>query len=213
MIPASARKAAPVSPRRDAWPVRAFIGIPLPAEGQEAVAGLQDYLRALPPFSEFRWVPPGNVHITLRFLGDISGDEAAAASTALASGSAGGRAFSFPLDRLGAFPRAENPSVLWAGPMEPPPALVSLAENLQSALVRAGFPAEERPFRPHLTLARRRRKKRPPRGLAAALREADEARPGPCPVLRMSEAALIQSDLRPGGVVYTPLHTAILIDE
>ena len=62
MIPASARKAALVSPRRDAWPMRAFIGIPLPAEGQEAVAGLQDYLRALPPFSEFRWCWFGQFH-------------------------------------------------------------------------------------------------------------------------------------------------------
>ena len=190
--------------------MRAFIGIPLREEGAAVVAALGENLDQFPHFSAFRRVPPANVHLTLRFLGEISDDQAAAAAGALASACAGARAFSFALERLGAFPRPGSPSVLWAGPAETPPALARLAGDLESALATSGFEPEDRPFRPHLTLARRRRRERVPKGLAAALREAEEARLRPPPFLEMREAVLFQSELRPGGAVYTALHTASL---
>ncbi len=196
--------------------MKAFIAIPLPPEGRELVAALGENFDHHSPFAAFRRVPPAKVHLTLRFLGEIPGNSAASEAPGslpamLSESCAGTGAISFPVERLGAFPRPGSPSVIWAGPRACPTPLAVLVGRLSSALDGADHPPEARPFRPHLTLARRSRRARPSRGdrppknLAAALREAEAALLDPPPLLRLTEAVIFKSDLRPDGAVHTPL--------
>jgi 2'-5' RNA ligase len=197
--------------------MRAFIAIPLPPEGGELVAALGENFDHHSPFAAFRRVPPAKVHLTLRFLGEIPQNSVSEISDLLLKSCAGTGAIPFPVERLGVFPRPGSPSVIWAGPREISPALDALMARLTPALAAVGYPPEARPFRPHLTLARRSRRERPsrgdrptrrerpPGGLAAALREAEAALLDPAPLLHLTEAVLFKSDLRPEGAVHTPL--------
>ncbi len=97
-----------------------------------------------------RPVPAMNLHLTLAFLGEVAPERVEAARSA-ASGIHGER-FELVLDRVGAFRRA---GVGWAGPARAPRALLELQSALDSALRAAGFTLEDRPFAPHLTLARK----------------------------------------------------------
>ncbi|MEE9257019.1 MAG: RNA 2',3'-cyclic phosphodiesterase [bacterium] len=195
--------------------MRAFLAVPLPPAGHLAVEEIQQCLRNHDAFSDFRWVPPANVHLTLRFLGEITEEEAGPVAAALEAACLQARACSFELNRLGVFPNPKNPGVIWAGPAEPPAALLSLEAGLSAGLGAAGFEPEarpSRPFRPHLTLARcrRRGRGRGAKDLAQALREAERTCLASRPTLSLTEAALFKSELRPGGAVHTVLRRAEL---
>lgn len=102
-------------------------------------------------------IPPGarpthplDLHLTLRFLGEL--DDTGLASAEAAAGGVASGAVAVLLDRLGHFARSR---VLWAGPSRPDPSLLALADQLEAGLQGAGLPPEPRPFRPHVTLARK----------------------------------------------------------
>lgn len=176
--------------------MRCFIGIGLPAAVQDAVAeairGMRD---AKGPVS---WVAKGNLHVTLKFLGEIGRDRLAVLGWAL-DGVAGGFApFSLDAAGGGAFPGPRNPRVLWVGFREPLELVGKLQQNIENALSGAGFPREDRPFHPHITVGRVRGVLPPAwgdrfvQGLAG--REF-----GNVPV---SSIVLFESRLAPGGAIY-----------
>jgi 2'-5' RNA ligase len=136
----------PPVPTRSAG--RLFLGIPI---GEEARNALRSHLQGeeLPG----RVVPPENWHLTLRFLGDTPPDRLERLREELRAAEVGSRT-AVGFDGLGAFPRAARASVLWLGVEEGADALCALAERMEATARRAGFPAEKRPFRPHLTLSR-----------------------------------------------------------
>ncbi len=188
--------------------MRAFIALPLLPGEMRAVDELQEGLRALPPFSDFRWIPSSSIHMTLRFLGEISEEEAAAAASALDAVCVSGNPGAFSLARLGVFPKARNPGVLWAGPDHPPEGLLNFAKSLEKALEIPGFPVKQGFFRPHLTLARRRRSARPLKGVSEALKEAEKKWLALSIPIQPIEAVLFRSELLPGGAVYHAVHRA-----
>ncbi len=188
--------------------MRAFIALPLLPGEMRAVDELQEGLRALPPFTGFRWIPAMSIHMTLRFLGEISEEEAAVAASALDEVCGLGSPGVFSLASLGVFPKARNPGVLWAGPDHPPEGLLNLVKSLAGGLKTRGFPDEECLFRPHLTLARRRRSAQPLKGVSDALKEAEKKWLSPPIPIRPTEAILFRSELRPGGAVYQAVHRA-----
>ncbi|MEE9273976.1 MAG: RNA 2',3'-cyclic phosphodiesterase [bacterium] len=190
--------------------MRAFLAVPLPPDFRPAVESLQENLGSLSALGEFRWIPAGNVHLTLRFLGEIGEEEARAAGDALEAAAAEGAEFELRLERFGVFPHLKSPNVLWAGPNEVPPALAALAGALGGALEEAGFPREGRPFQAHLTLGRRRGRGRAPAGLEGELEAAESRWLQPPPSFRTAEAALFRSDLRPSGAIYTPVRQVAL---
>lgn len=185
--------------------MRAFIAIPLSSEERSSVHRLQESLQEIPPFTQFRWIPTSNVHMTLRFLGEVSDEEGAAAADALVRGCEGRLSFSLSLECLGVFPRPKNPGVLWVGCRQTPEELSILVGNLGKELVRDGFEEDDRPFRPHLTLARRRREARPLKGVREALSEAEKVFLSPPIVLCPHEVVLFRSELRPEGARYEAL--------
>ena len=114
--------------------------------------------------------------------------------------------FDISVAGLGAFPSPTRPRVLWAGLREGREALSSLAEAVDVALARLGFPRDDRAFSPHVTLARVREPRRAP-ALAEALTAAATQ---PFGRVGVREATLMRSDLSPRGARYTPLAAAPL---
>jgi len=130
--------------------MRAFIAIDLPGTIHAALSEKQRAFRASCP--EARWTRPEGIHLTLKFLGEISDAQVKQVTDALASL---GRFEVFEIDvkGFGFFPDARRPRVFWAG-LEAPPALAELAARVEAAMEPLGFAKERRPFTPHLTLAR-----------------------------------------------------------
>lgn len=99
------------------------------------------------------WMPPENLHLTLRFIGEVATPEARDIDVALAS--IGGEPFRVEIAGVGQFGDRKQVKVIWAG-VRPNRALTALRDRVESALVRAGLPPESRKFFPHVTLARLR---------------------------------------------------------
>jgi len=177
--------------------VRCFVGIGLPPAVRDAVAEAVRGMRETKgPVS---WVEKGNLHVTLKFLGEIPGDRLSVLCGALEGAAGASTPFSLDASGGGTFPGTRNPRVLWAGFREPLELVGKLQQNIESALSGAGFPREDRPFHPHITVGRVRGVLPPAwgdrfvRGLAG--REF-----GNVPV---SSIVLFESRLAPGGAIYT----------
>lgn len=155
----------------------------------------------------WRWVRSEAIHLTLRFLGEVSEDRDEAAREAWQRAAEGVGPFAFLLEGIVCFPSRRNPRVLCVGARESGSSgrLVELAERVERAARNAGFTAERRPFRPHLTLARAARGKRP--RMPSDLGYAD-----PTPV-EVSVLTLFRSDLHPTGARYTALATFPLLGQ
>lgn len=173
--------------------MRAFVALPCPP-GLEAALG-----RALGGWrrtgAAVRWSDPGKVHLTLRFLGD---DADPARLERLASGLARAAAAVRPLvvrpGATGAFPGWSRPRVLWLGLEDDGGGLAGLAEEVGQAAREAGFPAEARPWTPHLTLGRVKARE----GLDEVLGELRAWRPG-TGAETLDELIVYRSELSPEG--------------
>lgn len=170
---------------------RLFLAVELAEELRRA---LQAHLRGhdLPG----RGVQPASWHLTLRFLGDTLPGERARLVDEVRKTPLGAP-FTLGFDRAGAFPRPTRAAVLWLGVAEGEAPLRALAAAAGDAAVRAGFPAEPRPFSPHLTLSRIR----PPRDVRALL----EGLPPFRQAMPVEEAVLFRSRLGAGGARYEAL--------
>ena len=184
--------------------MRAFLAIPFSADEHRLFESLQGLLATMPALEDFRWVRPENIHITLRFLGDIEEEQAAAAEALLRTGE-DVPAFDISIDRFGVFPHLKRPNVLWAGPSETPEPLVEFEASLSRYLMEAGFPSAEGLFHPHLTLARCRSRDRPPAGLEGELEVAEQRWLTPPLICRARKAVLFRSELNPSGAIHTAL--------
>jgi len=146
-----------------------------------------------------RPVADDGVHLTLKFFGELSAEQVETAGEVTGAVVAEMFDFDLHLRGLGAFPSERRPSVIWAGVADGGEC-GRLVRELELALGEAGFPAEARPFQPHVTLARI--KARPPARLAELLAEFAAADFGCLPV---STIELVASELRPGGPRYSTL--------
>ena len=145
------------------------------------------------------WVKPGNLHLTIRFLGDLGDSGVRRAGEAVRHGAEGAAAIPAALGGLGAFPNLGRPRVLWVGLAQGAEEAKALARAVNGALSDAGFGPPDKPFRAHLTLARVREGAR---GLAALSQYAPP--PAPAPAI-LDQVVLMKSDLHPAGSRYTPL--------
>jgi 2'-5' RNA ligase len=179
--------------------IRSFVAILLSEAVRSAVAEEISRLRPLAP--RLGWVDPPNLHLTLKFLGELVAKELEEVKDALVEAVAGTPPFSLVLLGMGAFPGLARPRVLWIGVAEGGQAAQALQARVEEALGRRGFPKEGRPYSPHLTIARVRE----PRGLGA-LQQA-MARDAQMAFGRFEVGALslMRSDLSPAGARYTEL--------
>ena len=130
--------------------MRAFIAIDLPEPLHAALAEAQQFFRSACP--DARWTRPEGIHLTLKFLGEVSDAQAKQVVETLAQ-IGPFESFSVEVEGFGFFPHASRPRVFWAGVLAPP-ALGELAAQIESRMEKIGFAREDRPFAPHLTLAR-----------------------------------------------------------
>lgn len=125
--------------------IRLFVGLGLPDSVAARLAEIQNGVPGA------KWVPRNNLHVTLRFVGEVDEDVAADLDAALAEVAAPAPAV--VLRGLGRFGDKRGARALWIG-AEPKPALLHLHDKVESACVRAGLAPEGRRFKPHVTLAR-----------------------------------------------------------
>jgi len=165
-----------------------FVAVPLPEELRDQIALMQSGL------DNVRWVAPENLHLTLRFLGDLDGGEVADLDAALAGIAA--PCFEIALAGLSTFGNGRKVNALALG-VEAPEPLIRLQTKVEKAVQRAGQPAEGRKFRPHVTLARF--KGAPGTKFGPYLQRHGLFRCDPVAVDRFQ---LISSKLTPNGPIY-----------
>ncbi|MBT0664970.1 RNA 2',3'-cyclic phosphodiesterase [Geobacter pelophilus] len=124
---------------------RLFVAIDLPEEVRRTICRLQEETLG------FKWVPEEQLHLTLRFVGDADNEQYQQLSQNLAA--INSDAFTFTLKALGHFPHHGPPRILWIG-IDRCPDLMALQREVEAACVTAGFAADQRPFSPHITIAR-----------------------------------------------------------
>jgi len=137
--------------RPEARPLRLFVAVDVPEDVRDRLAETVAPLRDRVPGA--RWSPPENWHVTVKFLGSVWPRLLDWVLASVGEAAAEHPAFMARLGGLGAFPSAKRARVVWAGLEDRHGELVSLARSVDRALERE-FPAEQRPFSPHLTLAR-----------------------------------------------------------
>jgi RNA 2',3'-cyclic 3'-phosphodiesterase len=175
--------------------VRAFIAVDLDPGLKAAV---QDLIRALEGTrAEVRWTKPGGYHLTLKFLGEIDEPTVERVKAVLRAAASRHKGFPLRLHGTGAFPSERSPRVLWLG-IEAGPELAALQGDLEAALGAEGFPREDRPFKPHLTLGRVKGRDRLDKAMAELAKHAADDLGGMTAV----KVALFESRLRPGGADY-----------
>ena len=133
--------------------IRSFIAIELPEEVKRELSQLSRELgKAKYPF--VKWVDTGNIHLTLKFLGNIPPAQVAKITGAMKGAVRGKSPFQLEISRLGAFPGVNQPRVIWVGVGGETDRLLELQQDIDSRLVPLGFVPEKQPFVPHLTIAR-----------------------------------------------------------
>jgi RNA 2',3'-cyclic 3'-phosphodiesterase len=174
---------------------RVFIAVDLPAEIRSALKELQQQLR---PFTNAaRWVAPESIHITLKFIGEVSEARIAEIHTALLG--LEGEPFPITVRSVGFFPNPRSPRVFWAG--LDAAALPRLAENVETRMARIGFEREKRAFQPHVTLARARETRIDSSLVAAAAKYSEQI----FGTFIVDRVFLVQSTLKPSGAIYNKL--------
>jgi RNA 2',3'-cyclic 3'-phosphodiesterase len=134
--------------------IRAFIAIELPATVRDYLEAVTADLAAQIKTGTVRWVTPERMHLTLRFLGDTAVAQLPMIYEALDRVAGQQQPFQLQLTQLGAFPNQKRPRVIWVGLEGETAVLTALKPQLDEALLPLGWPPEEKPFRPHLTLGR-----------------------------------------------------------
>ena len=187
--------------------LRAFIAVELPLAIRQTVCNTTSTLRkeigAL-----VRWVPIENMHLTLKFLGDVSPSNMEMLSQMLRAETDLFNCFDLRLSGIGSFPSLKRPRVIYIG-IQAPAVLESLQRGIESASRRLGYESEERGFSPHLTIGR---VKQNITGTEQQLirRALEETKIDSLGTTRVDSVQLFKSDLKPTGSVYTRLYSASL---
>lgn len=188
--------------------IRAFIAINLSQEILESIDQMsfdfQSRLEGVP----VRWVPTNNIHLTLKFLGNVSTSNLEMLKEILEKVVSTHHECDISVGGIGAFPKPHSPRVIWVG-MEAPQELMSLQHNIEIETARLGYSREHRPFSPHLTIGRvsRNATTQDERAIADIL---DGYKVGFLGATRITSVYLYRSDLKPDGAIYTPIFSAEL---
>lgn len=183
--------------------IRAFIAISVSEEIYGRLDEIITDLKERLPDAPLRWVPPKNIHLTIKFLGNVSESNMVVLKDTLQREISSHPSFEISVGRFGAFPSVNRPRVLWVG-MEAPKQLFTIQVGIENLTARLGYPKEDRPFSPHLTLARVARNASPQevRSISQTISGYEVGFLG---AFRVGEIHLYRSDLQRDGAVYTRL--------
>jgi len=187
--------------------LRTFIAIELPPELRRRIVEHIDRLRCELPGVRASWLREDNLHLTLKFLGNVRVTEIPKLSGAIARAVSGSRPFELTIAGCGVFPPKGRPNVLWIGvssSRDSTPDTRHPLSLLKSAIddecSKAGFPREQRAFHPHLTIARLRK-----RGDERRLAQIHLSIDFPPHRFSVSDVVLFKSELLSGGSKHTPI--------
>jgi 2'-5' RNA ligase len=186
--------------------MRTFIAIELPKETKEYLVRIQNKLKS--SGADVKWVEPANIHLTLKFLGDIDEDTKVKVVSALSIIAAGKESFIASLSSIGAFPSTRSPRVIWAGLSLGDDQVKEIAKQIDSDLEKTGLAKENREFSSHITLGRTRSSKnrielvKLLNSLSRTQQESLE--------FWISKITFFKSTLTPKGPIYEALHEAVL---
>ena len=183
--------------------IRSFIAIELPPQIRAELSSLEEKLRAgQHPF--VKWVDPGGIHLTLKFLGGIPSSTVPEIIEAMTRAAQPASPFSLQLGGLGVFPNWQRPQVVWVGMGGDIDKLAGLHRDLETALSSLGFASESRRFRAHLTLGRLRERALPKdrqkfgEWVTSIKFETSLS-------FEVNALSLMKSQLTPSGAIYTQL--------
>lgn len=193
-----------VSPDHTGEVIRVFIAVNVGNDIREFLVRRQQRLMNLS--ARVSWTRPESMHLTLAFLGEIDDIRCAGLAGSLDDVAADVRPFRFEVRGEGLFGPEKAPRVVWAGVADEEGGLATLHRGVNGALDSLGFPTEDRPFRPHLTLGRVRSR----RGVAELTSTVASDNNSPLGWVQVEHLLLMRSQLHPQGAQYSVIHKSPL---
>jgi len=195
--------------------MRLFIAIPIEEEIKESLVKFQKQLKATQ--ADIKLVQPDNIHMTLRFLGEVDEKVVPSIIEIMKKAVSGYQSFEAELKGIGGFPTVSSPRVVWVGYRE----LLNtyktkqIYEKIENGLVGLGLAPDAHSFSPHITIARVKSSKSPLNppllrgvgGMSGLLKEESDFNAG---TQAIKEVILFQSQLQPTGAVYSMVYSAVL---
>lgn len=186
--------------------IRTFVAIEIPNDVRDRTVRLIDKLSDTT--DSVRWVDPENLHVTVKFLGDVDDTEIYQVCRSVADATSQHASFVANCESLGAFPKLEKPRTVWLGVHDEQDQLISLFQSVDESLKKSmGFPLEVKQIRPHLTLGRLRYGRKDTAELTEQIKSLAEYQAGAVPV---DELIIFASELTRQGPVYNVLGRAAL---
>jgi 2'-5' RNA ligase len=183
--------------------MRCFVAVELsPALRQPLI----ELLKTLPESRGVRWCTEDQLHVTLKFLGEVRDADLPRVTEVVREVALEVEPFSIRLSGVGGFPSRSSPRVLWVGLDDPAGGCARWVELAEPRFAKLGFEPENRPFTAHVTLGRSKDRD----GSAVLRRVLEEARPLPAKDMQVAHVVLFESRLRPQGALYVPVLTAPL---
>lgn len=179
--------------------IRSFLAAELPKTILERIAQLQGELKESKV--DVRWVKPENIHLTLKFFGDIEESRVDEIVETVAESVRSRSPFPLQVRGMGAFPHLKDPRVVWVGLIDERGVLAPLQKEMERRLEALGFPSEGRSFQPHLTIGRLKSS----RGKDELIWRIERHLDDPFGTFEVDKVVLFRSDLRPTGPIYTSL--------
>jgi len=180
--------------------IRTFLAIEIPKEILDQFERLH-YRLDRSMTGVVRWAKPGSIHLTLKFFGNITERDIRSIEDTLKGKASALAPIPIAVGTMGVFPNLSKPRVLWVGITTGLRELTATQAEIEAVLEAAGFPREERAYRPHLTLGRMKADRKID-GLDKAIESNKDFAAGS---FTASEMILFRSDLKPTGTVYTAL--------
>ncbi len=185
--------------------MRTFIAVELPPEVKRKIEEVQSPLKKTDTYVS--WVKPGNVHLTLKFLGEIDEGRIENVFKGTETALEGSKRFKLSLKDLGCFPNLRRPRVVWVGVDKGKGELSKMQRQIEEELFKFKFPREQRSFSPHLTIGRVKSPKNIEKliGLIETTNFQTEE-------VEVDEVVVMKSQLHPQGAIYTPLKKIKLLN-
>lgn len=177
--------------------IRAFIAVEIDNQTKQKILELISIFKK--SNADIKWITDDQIHLTLKFLGNIDKDKVREISDSISDISDNFNSFKIAFSRIGAFPSLNHPAVIWLGIDKGAESLKTLNEKIETALEKLGFERESREFKPHLTLGRVKSNKNMS-DLTKLLEETTFCFGNDTQINKLT---LLQSDLSPKGAIHS----------
>jgi 2'-5' RNA ligase len=183
--------------------MRTFIAIDFSPQIRQKIGEIIDYFKTQTPDYALKWVEPQNLHMTIKFLGEVSEGHLQTIKELLSDTIKGRSAFEIEVTGMGMYPSAHKPRVIWLG-VEGSEPLKDIHKSLDQALQKTSIPPDKRGLSPHLTIARVRSNVETliVQDIGKTLSQFKIGSLGKCTI---DKIVLYKSTLTPGGPIYDPL--------